>query len=73
MIWPRLSRPRRPVPKGEALDEGIEELWITFLNRFDTVIYTTLFAPRGYTKGEALIAYRLEQLEERIAATEASE
>lgn len=50
----------------EPLSEDVEESWLVFLNRFDAEIYPTLFAPRGYTKGEALLAWSIGRLEAEV-------
>lgn len=55
---------------SEALYEDTEVNWRVFLDRFDTEIYPVLFQERGYTKGEALIAWsigRLEEIVDRLA------
>lgn len=51
---------------SEPLHESAEVSWLTFLDRFDRVIWPVLFARRGYTKGEALIAWSISRLEESI-------
>lgn len=50
----------------EPLHEAVENAWLAFLNRFDTEIYPVLFKDRGYTKGEALLAWHLSQVNEGL-------
>lgn len=51
---------------SEPLHESAEVSWLSFLDRFDSVMWPTLFAGRGYTKGEALIAWSISRLEETL-------
>ena len=50
---------------SEPLDEAVEESFIEALNRFDVHIWP-LFEARGYTKGEALIVWHLNRLENEV-------
>jgi hypothetical protein len=51
---------------SEPLHEGQEVAWLVFLDRFEQVIYPLLFEKRGYSRGEALIIWTLQQQTESI-------
>jgi hypothetical protein len=47
---------------SEPLQERTEEVWITYLNRFEEHIYP-IFAQKGFTRDTALIVWQLAQIE----------
>lgn len=50
------------------MTEDQEESWIRALNHFDSEVWPHLFKDRGYTKGEAMIIWRLCSLDEAVEA-----
>lgn len=52
---------------SEPLYESTEVNWRSYLDRFDTVIWPTLFRGRGIDKGSALIAWSLGLLQDDVS------
>ena len=47
----------------EAVDEEVERRWLSFLRRFEEVIWPTLYAGRGISKDVALLSWQLSYLQ----------
>jgi hypothetical protein len=50
---------------SEPIEESVEVSFIEWLNRFEEHIWP-LFKDRGYSKGDALIMWHLNRVENRI-------
>ncbi len=43
----------------DPMDEAVEVSWLSAIKRFDEVIYPTIFAPRGFDRSQALVAWEI--------------
>ena len=55
---------------SEPLPEVVEEYWIAVFDQFDTVVYPTIFAPRGVDRATALLLWSLNRLQISLEAME---
>jgi hypothetical protein len=52
----------------EPLDEEIEISWLTFLRRFETQIYPSLFKSSGISMSDAMLLWELSNLRNEITS-----
>lgn len=55
---------------SEPLPEVVEEYWIAVFDQFDTVVYPTIFAPRGVDRATALLLWSLNRLQISLETVE---